>query len=142
MARFFSAVLFLAIVLGVVQAWAASYGPDDAKFTLKVPDGWTATPIDGGVQVSNGSSVLSILEVEHDGMTLEEFGDGVIAMTGLNAATMDTDGETLRISGQKFGRVVQCYLHKIDAKYLLSVILVGLDISTMKEMIASVQSVD
>jgi hypothetical protein len=108
MKKILASLLFVACLGFACNASAAvqEFGPDFARFTIDVKDGWTAQAIDNGVQVAKAdqSCVIAITVVKSNGMTAENFCKGVVEAAGVkDAKEVSKDGSTCSYSGSKDG---------------------------------------
>ena len=76
MKKLFAASCLAGCLAMAVPAMAAvqTFGPESARFTIDIPEGWTATPRDDGCQVtsSDGNSSMVVQIKNSDGRTSAE----------------------------------------------------------------------
>ena len=48
-------------VTGFIEGGGASYRDQQGRFSLRVPDGWTAAPLGDSVQVKRGNAFASVM---------------------------------------------------------------------------------
>lgn len=78
---------------GSASAAVQEFGPDFAKFTIDVKDGWTATAIDNGVQVvkADKSCALTIVAIKTEGAKADAIGKAVAEQAGMKDAKVVTN---------------------------------------------------
>ncbi|MBR3663848.1 MAG: hypothetical protein IKN64_04235 [Desulfovibrio sp.] len=103
MKKLFSLLLLSAMLLVSSHAMAQSWGPDFAKFTVTPAAGWTSSPVENGVQLTNNKSVLIIQVVKSSGATPEAFAKAVVAKAGISDPKYTTDSDSCKMVGKKDG---------------------------------------
>lgn len=137
-----AALVVLVYILCASTAYAAVYGHEGARFTVTPSDSWTEKSVVGGVQLSNGKSDLIVQMVPDDGLEIEDFADGVIKITGMTNVTKEKNGVLFIVHGSILDAYVHLFFSKIDEGLMLSCMMTGPDVDTMKKMISSIKNVD
>ena len=120
-----SLLVAICLLAGSAQAAVQEFGPDFSRFTINVPEGWTAAAIDGGVQLAdqNGACSLAVTKVKSGGASAEalckaavqKYGvqDGSFAMSGTKdgapfavAVTIDGDLAVVIVMAGDMGKVL------------------------------------
>ncbi|MBQ7584894.1 MAG: hypothetical protein IJU40_01425 [Desulfovibrionaceae bacterium] len=134
-------LLLLVLALSLTfasQALAETYGPDFARFTVTPPAGWTATAMDGGVQLTNGKSALVITVVKDPGMGLEDFAKAVAQQAGIENSKVESANGMVKVTGKKSGADLQVYLAKDEGKIAVFT-LAGPEVEAMQKIIETVE---
>jgi hypothetical protein len=73
------------LLAGAAQAAIQEYGPSFSRFTIDVPEGWTAKALNNGVQMVSRDRQNSIAAIIDDsrGHSAEQIAKGVAQKTGL-----------------------------------------------------------
>ncbi len=89
---------------GGAQAAVREFGPQFSRFTIDVPEGWTAQALKNGVQMVSASRQDSIAAViDHNrGLTAEQIAKGVAQKTGLKEIRRKNDSNYF-VTGVKDG---------------------------------------
>ncbi len=108
MKKILASLLFAACLgfAGNASAAVQEFGPDFARFTIDVKDGWTAQPIENGAQVAKAdqSCVIAITVVKSNGLTAEALCKGVVAAAGVqDAKEVSKEASNCSYSGTKDG---------------------------------------
>ena len=107
----FVACLCLASIASTASAAVQEFGPGFHRFTIDVPQDWTAVAIDGGAHVTSADQTCSLGVVidRNYGQSAEAICRAIVAQTGIaNALEMKKDADTYAIEGTKDG--VSLYL--------------------------------
>ena len=104
---FATCLCFASIASAAVQ----EFGPDFHRFTIDVPQDWTAVAVNGGAHVTSVDQTCSLGVVidRNYGQSAEAICKAIVAQTGIaNAREMKKDADTYAIEGTKDG--VSLYL--------------------------------
>ena len=76
------------LMAGGSQAAVQEFGPDFSRFSIDVPEGWTAKAIDGGVQLADqgGTCSLAVTNVKSGGASAEALCKAVVQQSGMQEA--------------------------------------------------------
>ena len=80
--------LFSAIVLSAAVAFASAavqeFGPPSNRFTVDVPAGWTAQPVEGGVQLINPAkdSSAAVMVAKAEGADVKTLAEAIAKESG------------------------------------------------------------
>ena len=140
-----SASLALAAALAFsAPAYAAvqEFGPDNARFTLDVPDGWTATAKEVGVQLTknDGSTSFQVDVYPTGGRPGQEIADTLAKTLGY-ACEKNQDGSWL-LKGEEDGtRIAVVVLVDEKEGKFMSVTMGGSDGDGMKQILGTLKDV-
>ena len=96
----------ICLLAGSAQAAVQEFGPDFSRFTINVPEGWTAAAIDGGVQMADpeGTCNLSVTNVKSGGASAEALCKAAVQKYGVqDAKALDKEDGSFAMSGTKDG---------------------------------------
>ena len=140
MKRLLICAALLATFLLAQNTLAATYGPDGAKFTLTPAAGWKETAIDGGVELTNGKSMLIIAIGDPENFTQDQFADGLAKEAGLKDYKKTVEGGVTTVSGKVQGVDVTISISMVNGKALV-ISKIGPDVDAMQKILQSVQDV-
>ena len=101
-----SLLVAICLLAGSAQAAVQEFGPDFSRFTINVPEGWTAAAIDGGVQLAdqNGACSLAVTKVKSGGASAEALCKAAVQKYGVqDAKALDKEDGSFAMSGTKDG---------------------------------------
>ena len=133
-------ILALSLVFAT-ESMAETYGPDFARFTIKPAAGWTASPVEAGVQVTNGKSVMVINVVKDPGIPLKQFAEVVVQQAGLTGAAVSEEGDQAIIKGKKDGVDLAFVLTKAEGN-IVNCTFTGPDIDDMRAMLDTLEDAE
>ena len=141
MRKFISACCFVACLALAAPAFAGdqTFGPDFSRFTITVPDGWKATPNDGGCQVisPDQKSSFSIQVAKNGGKSASELAKLIgQKLGGKLLSTEDLDATQTLLEAEVDG-VKMKILVIVDGDKFCTVILAGPDEATMTKIMDS-----
>ena len=94
------------LLAGGTQAAVQEFGPDFSRFTIDVPEGWTAKTIDGGVQLADqgGTCSLAVTNVKSGGASAEALCKAVVQKSGMqDAKELGKEDGNYAMSGTRDG---------------------------------------
>ena len=94
------------LLAGGTQAAVQEFGPDFSRFTIDVPEGWTAKAIDGGVQLADqgGTCSLAVTSVKSGGASAEALCKAVVQKSGMqDAKELGKEDGNYAMSGTRDG---------------------------------------
>ena len=101
-----SLLVAICLLAGSAQAAVQEFGPDFSRFTINVPEGWTAAAIDGGVQLAdqNGACSLAVTKVKSGGASAEALCKAAVQKYGVqDAKALDKEDGSFAMSGTREG---------------------------------------
>ncbi len=143
MKRIFTILGFVCCLAFAVQAYAAFqvFGPDFARFKVDVPDGWKASPNQGGCQIDSAdeTSSVSIQMQKAGGKTAAEFAAAIAKNLPYKVVSIENENDTQSIiyaEPEKGVRMaIMCMV--MDDNFL-AITMAGRDTDTMKAIINSI----
>ena len=139
--------LFASLALAAALAFSApasaavqEFGPDNARFTLDVPDGWTATAKEVGVQLTknDGSTSFQVDVYPTGGRPGQEIADTLAKTLGY-ACAKNQDGSWL-LKGEEDGtRIAVVVIVDEKEGRFLSVTMAGSDGDGMKQILGTLK---
>ncbi|MBO4683794.1 MAG: hypothetical protein J5600_00530 [Desulfovibrio sp.] len=127
---------------GSASAAVQEFGPADWRFTVDVPEGWTATAKDNGVQLTkNDQSTSFQVDVNPtEGKSAKELIDAMAKATGF---TPSQEGEAWVLSGESDGVKINVVVNVNEAAGKFSAItLAGTDTDGMGKILSSLKVVN
>ena len=101
-----SLLVAICLLAGSAQAAVQEFGPDFSRFTINVPEGWTAAAIDGGVQLAeqNGACSLAVTKVKSGDASAEALCKATVQKYGVqDAKALDKEDGSFAMSGTREG---------------------------------------
>ena len=101
-----SLLVAICLLAGSAQATVQEFGPDFSRFTINVPEGWTAAAIDGGVQLAdqNGACSLAVTKVKSGDASAEALCKATVQKYGVqDAKALDKEDGSFAMSGTREG---------------------------------------
>lgn len=95
------------LLAGACQAAVQEFGPSFSRFTIDVPEGWTAKPLKNGVQMvsrNRQNSIAAIIDGSR-GHSAEQIAKGIAQKTGLTEIRRKNDSNYF-VTGVKDGTKV------------------------------------
>ena len=141
MKRFFLVCFFAYFFSFSHQGFAAVqvFGPDFARFQVDVPDGWAATPNDGGCQISSpdqGSSI-SIQVHKANGNTIDVFADAIAKNIQGKIVKVEKESDTQTVIHAEVDGVRIAIICMLAEDKFLTVTMAGSDEEKLKAIINS-----
>ncbi|MBQ9406593.1 MAG: hypothetical protein IJU37_07660 [Desulfovibrio sp.] len=123
--------------------WAATqtFGPDFSRFTVEVPDGWTAKANDGGCQITSadeGSSV-SIQVAKNGGKSAAELAKLIGDNLGGKIVKTENDGPNQSSIYAEIDGVRVVVMVFVDGDKFAAFTMAGSDTDTMQKIAGSLQ---
>ena len=140
-AAFASLALAAALALAAPDASAAvqEFGPDNARFTLDVPEGWTATAKELGVQLEKNDHSTSFEVAIHPtgGKSGQEVADTLAKTLGFQCSK---EGGSWLLTGEEDGIkiAVVVYVDEKEGKFM-AVTMAGSDGEGMKQILGTLK---
>lgn len=139
-----SSVVLIALTLSTTAfAQVKEFGPASHRFSLDIPDGWTANPVDGsngsGVVVTNKKqdTVLFICIVNNTGETFKEIIERIGKQFDIkNLVIKKEDNNGCIAAGMLDNLPVGCTVNPADGKFMVSIIG-GEDKKTLNKIVDS-----
>ena len=94
------------LLAGGTQAAVQEFGPDFSRFTIDVPEGWTAQAIDGGVQMADpeGACSLAVTNVKPGDASAESLCRDIVQKAGIqNPKELGKEEGSYAMSGTRDG---------------------------------------
>lgn len=97
------ALMFALALPGMSMAAVQEFGPDFSRFTVDVPDGWTAQTKEGGVQLSSkdGNTSVAIQVIKIGSKSPEEVAQALTKSLGEKATLTKVNDKTFKIHEAK-----------------------------------------
>jgi hypothetical protein len=128
------------LLAGASQAAVQEFGPGFSRFTIDVPEGWTAKAIDGGVQLADqdGTCSLSVTNVKSGGASAEALCKAIVLKSGMqDAKELGKEDGNYAMSGTRDG--VPLVVSVTVEGELAAVIVMGGDIGKASGPLDSLQ---
>lgn len=123
------------------QALAApqTFGPDFARFSVDVPNGWTAKSNDGGCQITSGDggSSLSIQVHKNGGKSATELAKAIGEQMGGKVVKMEENAPNQTNLYCELDGVRVAVMITVDGDQFVALTMAGSDTDTMQKIAAS-----
>ena len=117
-----------------------TFGPDFARFTVDVPDGWTAKPNDGGCQITapDGGTSVSIQVQKSGGKSASELAGLISKQMGGKVVKTEDEGPNQTTVYAEIDGVRVALMIIVDGDKFAAFTMAGSDAEAMKKIAASV----
>ncbi len=139
MKKILASLLFIASLGFALNASAAvsEFGPDYSRFTVDVKDGWSATAIDGGVQLvkADQSCSVAIMVNKNGGASAEALCKGIVEASQLkDAKEASKNADSCTYTGTKDG-VNMVITTSVEGDKFVAVIVGGTNLNASSEVL-------
>ena len=141
-ASFVLTILCLFLLTGQAHADFQTFGSADAKFKVDVPQGWKATPNDGGAQLTapDGASSLSIQIQPRGDKTAKQLAELIgeqMKNSGAKIVNIEEENKDqailyLEVEGTRVATMIH-----VNGDKFMAITMAGNDSETMKKIINS-----
>ena len=125
------------LTAGGSQAAVQEFGPDFSRFTIDVPEGWTAKALKNGVQMvsrDRQNSIAAIID-DNKGLSAEQIAKSVAQKTGLKEVRRKNDSNCF-VTGVKDGTKVGITI-TVAGKIFVMFSMAGNDADAIRRIIDS-----
>ena len=125
------------LLAGGTQAAVQEFGPDFSRFTIDVPEGWTAKALKNGVQMvsrDRQNSIAAIID-DNKGLSAEQIAKSVAQKTGLKEVRRKNDSNCF-VTGVKDGTKVGITI-TVAGKIFVMFSMAGNDADAIRRIIDS-----
>ena len=125
------------LLAGACQAAVQEFGPSFSRFTIDVPEGWTAKALKNGVQMvshDRQNSIAAIID-DNKGLSAEQIAKSVAQKTGLKEVRRKNDSNCF-VTGVKDGTKVGITI-TVAGKIFVMFSMAGNDADAIRRIIDS-----
>lgn len=142
MKKLFSAIVLSAAVAfaSVASAAVQEFGPSSNRFTVDVPAGWTAQPVEGGVQLINPAkdSSAAVMVAKAEGADVKTLAEAIAKESGYTNPSFEKEDDTITITGQVNGADV-ITLVSVEDGTMVVVTMAGKDLDGLAAVIDTLE---
>ena len=117
-----------------------TFGPDFSRFTVDVPDGWTAKANDGGCQITapDGATSVSIQVQKSGGKSAAELAGLIGGQLGGKIVKTENEGPNQTTVYAEIDGVRVAVMIVVDGDKFAAFTMAGSDAATMKKIVGSI----